>query len=246
VPAQDRGRGDREDLPPPAAAHQPRQRRKPEPVGRIPPQPAVELAAQHLLLVATAPPTPRPWTGQSGSAPPAGRTSTSPTGRAATAAPRAGASHATDPAAKPQLTLRDRVSERDTVSTWKVGREDRLRLGFQELPPCLAGPPGRGVNACVLEGLPYRRRRELVSQAGHLAVDAPVPPGGVVRPEALRGRRIVVTRVPKVPESAPLAQPNAEACLPRYSGRHQVNGCDRVIGTTRHGRRTTHTASPAG
>ena len=47
------------------------------------------------------PPHPHPWTGQSGPAPPAGRTSTSPTGRAATAAPRDGASHATDPAAKP-------------------------------------------------------------------------------------------------------------------------------------------------
>ena len=52
VPAQDRGRGDREDLRPPAAAHQPGQRRKPEPVGMIPPQPAAELAAQHLVLVA--------------------------------------------------------------------------------------------------------------------------------------------------------------------------------------------------
>ena len=37
VPAQDRGGGDREDLRPPAAAHQPGQRRKPEPVGMIPP-----------------------------------------------------------------------------------------------------------------------------------------------------------------------------------------------------------------
>ena len=52
VPAQDRGRGDREDLRPVAAAHQPRQRRKPEPVGMIPPQAAAELAAQHLVLVA--------------------------------------------------------------------------------------------------------------------------------------------------------------------------------------------------
>jgi len=52
VPAQDRGRGDREDLRPPAAAHQPGQRRKPEPVGMIPPQPDVELAAQHLVLMA--------------------------------------------------------------------------------------------------------------------------------------------------------------------------------------------------
>jgi Protein of unknown function (DUF2637) len=52
VPAQDRGRGNREDLRPPAAAHQPRQRRKPEPVGMIPPQSATELATKHLVLVA--------------------------------------------------------------------------------------------------------------------------------------------------------------------------------------------------
>jgi hypothetical protein len=31
---------------------EPRQRRKPEPVGMIPPQPAAELTAQHLVLVA--------------------------------------------------------------------------------------------------------------------------------------------------------------------------------------------------
>ena len=35
----------REDLRPPAAAHQPGQRRKPEPVGVIPPQPTAELTA---------------------------------------------------------------------------------------------------------------------------------------------------------------------------------------------------------
>ena len=52
VPAHDRGRGDREDLRPPAAARQPRQRRKPDPASMIPPQPAAELAAQHLVLAA--------------------------------------------------------------------------------------------------------------------------------------------------------------------------------------------------
>ena len=52
VPAQDRGRRDREDLRPPSAAHQPGQRRQPKTVGVIPPQPTAELAAQHLVLVA--------------------------------------------------------------------------------------------------------------------------------------------------------------------------------------------------
>jgi hypothetical protein len=52
VPAQDSGRGDREDLRPLAAAHQPGQCREPEPVGMIQPQAAAELTAQHLVLVA--------------------------------------------------------------------------------------------------------------------------------------------------------------------------------------------------
>jgi hypothetical protein len=52
VPAQERGRDDRQDLRPPAAAQQPRQRRKPEPVGIVPPQPTAELTAQHLVFVA--------------------------------------------------------------------------------------------------------------------------------------------------------------------------------------------------
>ena len=52
VPAQERSRGDREDLRPPAAAHQPGQRRKPDPVGVIPPQAPADLTAQHLVLVA--------------------------------------------------------------------------------------------------------------------------------------------------------------------------------------------------
>jgi hypothetical protein len=51
VPAQKRGRSDGEDLRPPAAAHQPRQRRKPDPVGVAPPQPAGQLTAQHLVLM---------------------------------------------------------------------------------------------------------------------------------------------------------------------------------------------------
>lgn len=52
VPAQDRGRGDREDLWPLAAAHQPRQRRKPHSVGMIPEQASGQLAARRLVLVA--------------------------------------------------------------------------------------------------------------------------------------------------------------------------------------------------
>jgi hypothetical protein len=52
VPAQDRDRGDREVFRPPAAAHQPRQGRLPAPARMFRSQPAGQLAAQHLVLVA--------------------------------------------------------------------------------------------------------------------------------------------------------------------------------------------------
>jgi hypothetical protein len=51
-PRRPRQRGDREDLRPPAPAHQPGQRRKPQPAGVIPPQPTGQLAAQDLVLMA--------------------------------------------------------------------------------------------------------------------------------------------------------------------------------------------------
>lgn len=51
VAAQDRGRGDPEDLRPLPTVRQPGSRRPPEPVGVIPPQPAAShLTAQHLVL----------------------------------------------------------------------------------------------------------------------------------------------------------------------------------------------------
>jgi hypothetical protein len=52
VPAQDRGRGNREDRRPLAADHPPGQCREPEPVGIVPSQAADQLTAQHLVLVA--------------------------------------------------------------------------------------------------------------------------------------------------------------------------------------------------
>jgi hypothetical protein len=45
----------------------------------------------------------------------------------------------------------------------------------QEHAPGLSGP-GCGIDARVLENLPRRRRRELISKAGEFAVDAPVTP----------------------------------------------------------------------
>jgi hypothetical protein len=80
------------------------------------------------------------------------------------------------------------------IDVEEIRREDRLGLGFQERLPGLPGPPGCGIDARVLEDLPYRRRREHVAQSGQLTVDAPVPPGRVVpghlqdqRPHGRRG-----------------------------------------------------------
>jgi hypothetical protein len=66
------------------------------------------------------------------------------------------------------------------VHVEEVHRQDRLGLGFQERPSGLAELPGCGVDARVLQDLPHRRRRDLISQAGQFAVDAPVSPAGVV------------------------------------------------------------------
>jgi glucose-6-phosphate-specific signal transduction histidine kinase len=45
-------------------------------------------------------------------------------GRRWTTAPRDGLSHAPDPAAKPQLTTRERVSERDTIKHAKASHSE--------------------------------------------------------------------------------------------------------------------------
>ena len=52
------------------------------------------------------------------------------------------------------------------IDVEEVRRQDRL--GIQERPPGLPGPPGCRVDADVLEDLPHRRWRELVSQADHV------------------------------------------------------------------------------
>jgi hypothetical protein len=62
------------------------------------------------------------------------------------------------------------------IDVEEIRGEDRLGLPGQEHAPDLSGPPGCGIDARVLENLPRRRRRELTSQAGEFAVDAPVTP----------------------------------------------------------------------
>jgi hypothetical protein len=66
------------------------------------------------------------------------------------------------------------------VDVEEVRSENRRGLGGQEASPVPPGSPWRGVDARVFEDLPHRRRRDLVSKTGQLAVDTPVPPGRVV------------------------------------------------------------------
>ena len=66
------------------------------------------------------------------------------------------------------------------ASVEEAGRHDGRGLGLQECPPGLPGPPGRGAAAGVFSGSATPRRRNLVAQAGQLAVDAPVSPARVI------------------------------------------------------------------
>jgi hypothetical protein len=71
------------------------------------------------------------------------------------------------------------TAQEHRIDMEEIHRENRLRLGLQERPPGLPGPAWCGIYARVLQDLPYRRRRELVSQYGQLAVDAPVSPARI-------------------------------------------------------------------
>jgi hypothetical protein len=88
------------------------------------------------------------------------------------------------------------------VDVEEIHGQDRGGLPAQKRSPGLPGPPGRGIDARVLEDLPHRRRRHRVSQPGQLAVDAPVPPGRVIlrhlqhqRAYGMRGTEPPITRL---------------------------------------------------
>src|SRR6266513_599296 len=68
----------------------------------------------------------------------------------------------------------------EQVDAEEVAGQDRLGLRTQELRPGRPGPPRRGLDAVGLEDLPYRRRRDLDSQAGQLTVDPAVALLGVL------------------------------------------------------------------
>jgi len=72
--------------------------------------------------------------------------------------------------------------------------QDRLGLGAQEQRPGWPRPPRRGIDAGLLQDLPYRRRRDSYPQPGQFAVDPAVAPAGVLaasrRTRALMFRRV--------------------------------------------------------
>ena len=72
----------------------------------------------------------------------------------------------------------------DRVEVEQVAGEDRLGLRSEELRPGRSGPPRRGVDAGGVQDFPDGGGADLVAEAGEFAVDAPVPPGGVLGGQA--------------------------------------------------------------
>src|ERR1039457_1892111 len=68
----------------------------------------------------------------------------------------------------------------EKVGCEEVARQDRLGLRAQEQRPGWPAPPRRGIDAGILQDLPYRRRRDSYSQPGQFPVDPAVAPAGVL------------------------------------------------------------------
>src|SRR5450755_5019029 len=68
----------------------------------------------------------------------------------------------------------------EQVRREEVARQDRLGLGTQEQRPGRAGPPRRGIDASLVQDLPYRRRRDSYPQPGQFPVNPAVAPAGVL------------------------------------------------------------------
>ena len=72
----------------------------------------------------------------------------------------------------------------DRVDVEQVAGEDRLGLRSEELRPGRSGPPRRGVDAGGVQDLPDGGGADLVAEAGEFAVDASVPPVGILGGQA--------------------------------------------------------------
>jgi hypothetical protein len=88
-------------------------------------------------------------------------------------------------------------AEGDRVEVKHVAGQDGVRLGPQELTPRWSGPSGRGVDAGAVQDGPDGGGADPIAEAGELAVEAAVSPGGVLvarrrtrlrRPAGMAGR----------------------------------------------------------
>ena len=68
----------------------------------------------------------------------------------------------------------------EQVRREEITCQDRLGLGAQEQRPGRPSPPRRGIDAGLLQDLPYRRRRDSYPKPGQFPVDPAVAPAGVL------------------------------------------------------------------
>ncbi len=79
----------------------------------------------------------------------------------------------------------------DRVEVEQVAGQNRLGLRLEKLRPGRTGPPGCGIDSGRAEDFPCGGGADLVAESGEFAVDAPIPPGGI-----LVARRTVRARTP--------------------------------------------------
>jgi hypothetical protein len=68
----------------------------------------------------------------------------------------------------------------DRVDVEQVAGQDRLCLRSEELRPGRTGPARRGVDPGGVQDFPDGGGADLVAETGEFAVDAAIPPGGVL------------------------------------------------------------------
>ena len=72
------------------------------------------------------------------------------------------------------------AAEEDGVDVGEVDGKDRVGLRAEELRPGGTGPTRRRIESRVLQNLPDSRRGHGIAEADQLALDAPVPPAGIL------------------------------------------------------------------